>query len=199
MRIRLSNGACLRMENGKTAVVYCGQYGSTQRYAEWIARRCGAVLIPFEQASIDDLKSFGTVIYGGAVYAGKIMGIPFIKSNLDFFRKIRLVVYTVGLTQPGDEEAFAQVLDRNFTPEERAGIRFFHFPGALDYSRMNGVQRLMMRVLKKSIEKKGKEQRSRFEESIVQSFGGKVDFTDPSYIDPLVNYITSADGADASK
>lgn len=182
------------MENGKTAVVYCGQYGSTRRYAEWIAKRCSGVLLPLEQVSIDDLKIFKTVIYGGAVYAGKIMGISFIKGNLDFFRKIRLVIYTVGLTQPGDEAAFAQVLDRNFTPEERAGIRFFHFPGALDYSKMNGVQRLMMRVLKKSIEKKSKASHSQFEESIVQSFGGKVDFTDESYIDPLVAYICAGYG-----
>ena len=182
------------MEIGKTAVVYCGRYGSTRRYAEWIAKRCGAVLIPLEQVTIDDLKIFKTVIYGGAVYTGKIMGIAFIKANLDFFRKIRLVVYTVGLTQPGDELAFAQVLDRNFTPEEHEGIRFFHFPGALDYSKMNGVERIMMRMLKRSIEKKRKELRSRFEESIVQSFGGKVDFTNESYIDPLVKYICSECG-----
>ena len=43
-----------------------------------------------------------------------------------------------------DDAAFAQVLDRNFTEEERRGIRFFHFPGALDYKKMNFLQILIL-------------------------------------------------------
>ena len=112
------------MEQRKTAVVYATRNGSTKRYAEWIARDCGADLIPLEEAVVDRLTLYETLVYGGCVYSGAIQGISFIKNNRDLLERVRLVVFTVGLTQPGDEAAFAQVLDRNFTEEERRGIRF---------------------------------------------------------------------------
>ena len=179
------------MEQRRTAVVYATRNGSTKRYAEWIARDCGAYLIPVEEAVIDRLALYETLVYGGCVYSGAIQGISFIKNNRDLLERVRLVVFTVGLTQPGDEAAFAQVLDRNFTEEERRGIRFFHFPGALDYKKMNFLQRGMMRLLKKSIQKKPPEDRSQIEGYILESYGGKVDFTNAAYIKPLVKYVRS--------
>lgn len=177
------------MSQKKTAVVYATRNGSTKRYAEWIARDCSAKLIALENADIDELVTYDTLVYGGCVYSGNIQGIAFIKNNRDLLEKVRLVVYTVGLTQPGDEAAFAQVLDRNFTKEERKGIHFFHFPGALDYKKMSMVQRCMMRVLKKSIQKKSKETRSQMEGYILDSFGGKIDFTNYAYIKELVKFV----------
>ena len=174
------------MEQRKTAVVYASRNGSTKQYAEWIARDCGADLIPLEEAVIDRLALYDTLIYGGCVYSGIIQGISFVKNNRDLLKRMRLVVFTVGLTQPGDEAAFAQVLDRNFTEEERRDIRFFHFPGALDYKKMSFLQRGMMRLLKKSIQKKPPEGRSQIEGYILESYGGKVDFTNPAYVKPLV-------------
>lgn len=177
------------MSNKKCAVIYSGKHGTTQRYAQWIAEACGADLIPVEQAVVDDLAVYEKIIYGGAVYAGRIMGIQLLKQNRDLLKNADLAVYTVGLTQPGDEAAFEEVLVRNFTREERQGICFFHFPGALDYETMNGVERIMMRVLKKSIEKKSAGQRSQFEKYILDSFGGKADFTARTYINPLVDWV----------
>lgn len=170
-------------------MIYSGKHGTTQRYAQWIAQACDADLIPVEQAIVDDLVVYEKIVYGGAVYAGRIMGIQLIKQNRDLLKNADLAVYTVGLTQPGDEAAFEEVLVRNFTAEERRGIRFFHFPGALDYETMNGVERIMMRLLKKSIEKKRVGQRSQFEQYILESFGGKIDFTVHAYISPLVDWV----------
>lgn len=179
------------MGQRKIAVVYVSRNGSTKRYAEWIARDCGADLIPLEEAVIDRMALYETLVYGGCVYSGVIQGISFIKNNRDLLERVRLVVFTVGLTQPGDETAFAQVLDRNFTEEERRGIRFFHFPGALDYKKMNFLQSGMMRLLKKSIQKKLPEDRSQIEGYILESYGGKVDFTNAAYVKSLVKYVRS--------
>lgn len=179
----------MRMKQRKTAVVYATRNGSTKRYAQWIARDCGADLIALEEADIDQLALYDTLVYGGCVYSGAIQGISFVKNNRDLLRHTRLVVFTVGLTQPGDETAFAQVLDRNFTEEERQGIRFFHFPGALDHQKMSLRQKGMMWLLKKSIQKKPKEARSQIEGYILESYGGKVDFTNAAYVKPLVRFV----------
>lgn len=179
------------MSQKKIAVVYATKNGSTKRYAEWIAKDCGARLIALEHADIDELATYDTLIYGGYVYMGNIQGIAFIKNNRDLLEKVQLVVYTVGLTQPGDEVAFMEVLDRNFTAEERKGIRFFHFPGALDYKKMGFMQKNMMRILKKSIQKKPAEARSQMEAYILESFGGRIDFTNYAYIKELVKFVRS--------
>lgn len=186
------------MEQRKTAVVYATRNGSTKRYAEWIARSCGADLIPLEEAVIDRLALYQTLVYGGCVYSGAIQGISFIKNNRDLLKHVHLVVFTVGLTQPGDEAAFAQVLERNFTEEERKGIRFFHFPGALDYQKMGFLQKGMMRILKKSIQKKPSEARSRIETDILKSYGGRVDFSNAAYVKPLVEYVCSGQVSEES-
>lgn len=184
------------MERRKTAVVYATRNGSTKRYAEWIARDCGADIIPLEEAVIDRLALYQTLVYGGCVYSGTIQGVSFLKNNRDLLKHVRLVVFTVGLTQPGDEVAFAQVLNRNFTEEERKGIRFFHFPGVLDYQKMDFLQRGMMRILKKSIQKKPPEARSRIEADILKSYGGKVDFSNAAYLKQLVEYVCSGQASE---
>lgn len=179
----------------KTAVVYASRNGSTRRYAEWIARDSGGKLIPLEEADVDELAAYDTLVYGGCVYAGNIRGISLIKNNRELLKNVQLVVFAVGLTQPGDEVAFQEVLDRNFTQEEREGIQFFHFPGALDYQKMGFGQKLMLRVLKKSIEKKPENLRSQMETYLLESFGGKLDFVNHSYIKPLIQFLNSKENA----
>lgn len=173
----------------KTAVVYATRNGSTRRYAEWIAGDCGADLIAVEQADIDDLVRYDTLVYGGCVYGGRIDGVSLIKNNRDLLEHTRLFVFTVGLTQPGDDAAFEQVLSRNFLEEERRGIQFFHFPGALDYQKLKLVQRPMLYLLKKSIQSKAEKNRTQLEKYLLESYGGKVDFTNQNYIGPLVQEI----------
>ena len=173
----------------KTIIIYSSRNGSTRKYAEWLAQDCGAKLIPWREAVVDELAEYGTVVFGGCVYNGLIEGISLIKNNRDTLRGCRLFVFTVGLTQPGDETAFQQVLDRNFEPGELEGIRFHHFLGALDFGKMSLMQRMMMRLLKKSIQRKPRESRSQLESYILEAYGGRVDFTSRSYIRSLTEEI----------
>lgn len=179
----------------KIVIVYTSRNGSTRRYAEWLAEDCRARLIPLEEASAAEAAEYETIVFGGCVYNGLIQGISFIKDHRDLFRGRRLFVFTVGLTQPGDEAAFRQVLDRNFDEGEAEGLRFFHFLGALDFKKMSLMQRMMMRLLKKSIQKKPKEARSQLEGYVLKAYGGAVDFTNRDYIGPMVEELLSGQEA----
>jgi menaquinone-dependent protoporphyrinogen IX oxidase len=179
----------------KAIVVYATQFGSTQRYAEWIAKDCGAKLVPVENTTIDEMAEYETVIFGAPVYAGRIWYISLIKDNRELLANSRVVVFTTGLTEPGDDVAFQEVLKRNFTDEEQKGIHFFHFPGALDFKKMNFMQKNIMRVLKRAIKKKAAEKRSKMESYILEYYGGLLDFTNYAYIKPLVKYVQNGDGA----
>lgn len=182
------------MKKGKkTVVVYTSRNGSTKRYAEWISKECSAELVPLDCADIDEVCQYETVVFGGCVYNGIIQGISFLKNNREILKCCRLFVFSVGLTQPGDEAAYAQVLERNFESGETKGIRFYHFLGTLDFKKMSLMQRMMMRVLKKSIQKKPKAARSQMEEYILEFYGGKIDFVNFTYIKPLVRDVLAGE------
>ena len=71
----------------------------------------------------------------------------------------------------------------------RQKIRFFHFRGGMDYSKMSFLHRAMMKMLKSSIEKKPLSQRTDEDEGILSTFGGKVDFFDQNAVIPLVEAV----------
>jgi len=181
----------------RIAVVYTSRQGSTRQYAQWVAHECSAKLFELKEAVIDDLCEYDIVVFGSCVYNGLIDGISFIKNNRDLLRDSRLFIFTVGLTQPGDETAYEQVLERNFTPEEREGLRFYHFLGVLDFGKMSLMQRLMMRLLKKSIQRKPEAARSQLESYVLKAYGGRVDFTNRACIKPLVEEVLALAGSEA--
>ena len=50
------------MEN--IVVVYESRYGSTKKYAQWIAKDLGCTLIETKDATVEKLQTFDTIIYG---------------------------------------------------------------------------------------------------------------------------------------
>jgi len=81
------------------------------------------------------------------------------------------------------------MLEKIFSPEMRKQIRFFHFRGGMDYSKMSFLHRTMMKMLKSMIEKKPLSERTDEDEGILSTFGGKVDFFDENAISPLVEAV----------
>lgn len=168
-------------------VIYAGKYGATACYANWIAEKTGADLYPLQQVTPKMLRSYDRIIFGGAVYGGEIRGIRFLKKNLEMLKQHRLILFTVGLTMPGDEAAFQTMLSRNLTEEEKEGISTYHFLGAIYYKRLSAKEKMMMWVLKSSISKK--DVRSPVEADVVEYYNGELDYTDESYVVPLVDEI----------
>ena len=58
-----------------TAVVYTGNTGFTEKYANWVANQLKCDLFRLEDVSIDDLKQYPLVVYGGWVKGGIIQGL----------------------------------------------------------------------------------------------------------------------------
>ena len=58
-----------------TAVIYKSRYGSTRRYASYIAQELGADLYSWEQIDAGQLLEYEKLVFGGGLYAGKMAGI----------------------------------------------------------------------------------------------------------------------------
>ena len=67
----------------RIAVIYKSKYGTTKKYAGWIALRLDADLYEVSDIREKDIKEYDVIIFGGPLYIGKIKGIGFINKNID--------------------------------------------------------------------------------------------------------------------
>ncbi len=148
-------------------VVYASRYGSTMEVAEAIGdalgdRGAGAVgegdvqvdvLAAKEATSAGvDVSSYGLVVIGSPVYAGKWLGdaIEFVKKHANALQEVPVAIFSVGLTMTED------------TPENRATmaeaakavtavvspVATAMFAGKMDYKVLNLPMRLMVKAIK---------------------------------------------------
>ncbi len=173
----------------KTAVVYKSRYGSTRKYAEWIAQSLGADLFVESEISGSEMEGYSTIIYGGGLYASGINGISLLTKNFQAVKDKNLIVFTVGLASPEDTSIYKPIIDKNIPAEMRSRIKFFHFRGGIDYSELNLMHKGMMSMLKRMVAKKAEGEKTEEDRQMLETYGQKVDFTDRNSIAPLVEYV----------
>src|SRR5690554_6143300 len=115
------------------AIVYKSKYGSTKKYAQWIAEETKADIFECSEIEAKKLMEYDTIIYGGGLYASGIAGISIITKNYEILKDKKIIVFTVGLASTDKEEIFNPILEKNFTKEMRDNIKFFHLRGGIDY------------------------------------------------------------------
>ena len=140
---------------GKIAVVYKSKYGSTKKYAQWIAEECQADLFDVSEAGAEKLKGNDTIVYGGAIYASGISGVSVITKNYERLKDKKIIVFTVGIAAVNDEESFLSIIEKSFSKEMINGIKFFHFRGGIDYKNLGMLHKSMLTVLKAASAKAG--------------------------------------------
>jgi len=169
----------------RIAVIYKSIYGTTRRYAEWIAEELGASLFDAPSFNPAQLLDYDVVIYGGGLYAGGIIG-----SKLVSKHPVKsLVLFTVGLATPEITD-YSEILRKNFKPEQLEKMMAFHFHGGMDYGKLSIVHRAMMALMKKATEKTPMDKRTSDDRELLETYGGTIDFTDKDAIKPLVEYVS---------
>ena len=81
------------MERG--IVLYQSKYGSTEKYARWLAEESGYDIIEVKKAKADTMNGYETVILCGAVYASGIAGISYLRKNKNALAGKRTAVFCV--------------------------------------------------------------------------------------------------------
>ena len=176
----------------KTIVVYSSIYGSTKKYAEWIADELKCDLKDKKGISLDELMQYDAIVYGGGLYAGGVNGIEILSKNFDKLKNKKLVLYTCGLSDPKLEENINNIrkhISNNFNEEMMNKIKIFHLRGGMDYSKLSLKHSMMMKMLKTMILKKDKSKLSEEEKGILDTFGTAIDFTDKDTIKPIIDYL----------
>lgn len=66
----------------KVVILYQSKYGSTKKYAEWLAEELAGDLLETKKATAEQIAQYDVVILGGGIYASGIAGISFLKKVL---------------------------------------------------------------------------------------------------------------------
>jgi menaquinone-dependent protoporphyrinogen IX oxidase len=174
----------------RCVVVYESKYGTTKKYAEWIAEDLSADLFERKAASADALTGYDVIVYGGGLYAGGVSGFSFIKNNFNTIKDKRVLLFTCGLGDPEVPENIDNIregLDKFMTPEMKNKVEVFFLRGGMDYSKLNFVHKSLMSMVQKTVARKDQANRTPEEIAMIETYGKVVDFTDRSTIKPLVD------------
>jgi len=170
----------------KIAVIYKSHYGTTKQYAEWIAEALNAPLFEASTIKPPQLMDYDTIVYGGGLYAGGVLGAKLVTKN----PTKSLVVFTVGLADTKLTD-FSNILSKQFSQERFAKLKVFHLRGAIDYAKLSFLHKTMMGVVKRAAEKTPVDRRTNDDHLLLETYGKKIDFMDRTTILPLVEYVSA--------
>lgn len=96
------------------AIIYKSKYGSTKKYAQWIAEETKADLFEYSEVEVKKLMQYDTIVYGGGLYANGIAGISIITKNYQVLKDKKIIVFTVGIVSTDSAEAFSPIIEKIF-------------------------------------------------------------------------------------
>ncbi len=172
----------------KIAVIYKSKYGSTKKYAGWIALKLDADLYEVSDIRDKDLKEYSTIIYGGGIYAGKINGINFLNRNLKDITNKEVILFMVGMNEySNDYENY--ILDINIEEEMKNNIKIFYLRGNFNYKELSIIDKVLMLGLKHNISSKDKTKLKEEEKMILRLLDGSKDYCNKKSIDNIIYYM----------
>ena len=175
----------------KVLVLYFSNYGSTKKYAEWIASELSADIYSIKNVQQNILKEYDTIILGSGLYAGNISGTDIIVNNYEKIKNKKLIIFTCGLADWNEIENVNTVNKRieKLLPENiRKNIKIYFLRGSIDYKKLNLKHRIMMWVVKTVIKKKKNDKLNEEDKEFLKTYGQTADFTDKNSITEIVNY-----------
>lgn len=173
----------------KTIIIYNSQTGFTAKYAQWMAEATGADRMELKEAKKKKLHYFDDyekIVYGGWVMGGNVSKLQWFEQYLNAWKNKKLAVFAVGAS-PEDSGMVAEFLKKTFGGEQWSGVAHFYCQGGLNYDRMSAPNRMLMKMLKKSLD--GKKDKTPQEEEMAQMIGRSYDISDRRYAEPVIAWI----------
>lgn len=169
----------------KTIVVYKSKTGYTKTYAQWIGKALNCQIMTLKESRKVDLSSYHYVIHGGSLYASGVLGLKEVIKRSD---RASIIVFAVGAT-PSVEGLEEDLIEKNNLKGKV--LKLFYLRGGFDFNKLNSLDRFLMKLMKKSIERKNDKDLSPDERGMLAAYTRSVDFTNKDKIQPLIDYAHS--------
>ena len=169
----------------KIVVIYQSKTGFTKKYAELISDTLNCENYSRKESKHINLEEYELVIYGGSLYASGILGFKKFKKRL---QNQKIIVFAVGAS-PAREGLNEEIINANFNESEKGNAIFFYMRGGFKFDSLNIIDKGLMLMMKKSIQKKAPKERTADERGLLNAYDTPVDFTREKNIEPLINYV----------
>ncbi len=171
----------------KLAVVYASRYGSSLKYAQWIAQRAGGQLIEASRLKKGDLSQYGAIVFGGGVYAGSLNGINrLIKFKEEICGK-KLILFFVGITDTEDSGSYKKAAKESVPPAILENASLYYLRGALDYNKLSFLHKGVMRAMRGMLKKLPEEDTAGANNDFINIMERPVDYVRPESVEPIIN------------
>jgi menaquinone-dependent protoporphyrinogen IX oxidase len=175
----------------KVLVIYFSKYGSTKKYAEWIASELNGDICNVKKVKPNILGNYDTIIIGSGLYAGKIEGIKILIDNYETIKDKKLIIFTCGLADYSKIENINNIrrrLERIIPVDLREKTKIYYLRGGINYRRLNLKHKIMMWLLKKMAMKNGIERSNEETKEFIETYGQTIDFTNKSNVMEIIEY-----------
>lgn len=160
-----------------TVIIYGSQYGTTRQYAERFAEMTRFPITDYKNAKA--LTDYDRIIYFGALYASGVKGLKDTTKRMS--ANTKLIIVTVGLSDGRNKENLTNIRNsiRQQVPERLLDTAsFFHLRGGIDYSQLNFMHKIMMKMVFNSLKNKPDESLTQEDKELIKTYNKKIDFVD---------------------
>jgi menaquinone-dependent protoporphyrinogen IX oxidase len=175
----------------KTLVIYFSKYGTTKKYAEWIASELNGDVCDIKNVKQNNLKNYDTIILGAALYAGQLKGLDIITNNYEEIKDKKMVIFTCGVADYSKEEninAIQKRIANKLSEKIMENVKIYYLRGGIDYKKLNLKHKIMMWMVKKMITKKQTEELNEENKEFLETYGKVIDFTNKDNINEIIKY-----------
>lgn len=171
----------------KGIILYKSKYGSTKKYADWLTDATGFDCFETNAVNASKAKQYEKVVLLGGIYASGISGLKFLKQVAPDLVNKKVAVFCVGAS-PYDKKQLAQIKER-LLKDALEAVPLFYGRGAWNEEAMTIIDRTLCNVLQRSLAKKDPSTYEPWMAALMEAKGQKSDWTDPSCLDPLIEYL----------
>ena len=170
-----------------TAVVYQSRYGSTSRYAHWIADKTDAALIKLSDLTPSEILLHSTIIFGSPIFAGTLGCARFMRQNAETLKKRRIGLFVVGLG-PLDSPDRLAVCDTALPRALHSWVDVFQLRGAIDYSKLSLAHRLIIKVVDRQTVRRARKNPTTANRECAAQVGKNMNYVEPATVEPIVGW-----------
>ena len=164
-------------------IIYGTIYGSSKRYAEILSKKYNIEMKSFNE--IKDINIYDEIIYIGSLYAGGVLGMKKTLNKIKDLTNKKIIIATCGVADPLDLKNIEAI--RNNMKKQLKGEIFnissiYHIRGAIDYTKLSGKHKFMMKLLYKKCIKIPEEERTTDMRGLIETYDKQVDFISEDYL-----------------
>jgi len=187
------------LQGADLLLLYRTKYGTTKRYAQWIAEALNTEAFEITRFSPGMLESCSILLFGSSVHVGKIKGFSFIKNNWKTIKNKRIIIFaSTGSSKITSKDN--AVLKASLPPNISQNINYFPLPGGYNYGKLDFTDKLLMnfgpmrKLRVKAILMRDKKSREQ-----LASLHQATDWSNKEAINPILDFIRAVPNSNMTK